>query len=332
MKRLLPALVAILLASSSLNAPARGEETGTLMAETARRFLGSLDDAQRDKATFGFDDPERLNWHWIPRPRKGLPIKELASDQRVLAFALLNTGLSNRGMVTAATTMSYEEIIREEEHENGTVRNPELYFISVFGTPGEGSWGWRWEGHHLALNFTLSGDKVVSATPFMLGANPAKVASGPRKGLRNLAAIQDPIYALVASLDEGQRKAAIVSEEVPDVTTTPNAPKPPAPEALGIDIGRLNPEQHKLLGEALKAYLETFPAEIGGLIMEQLHAGGKPEAHLAWYGPIDPSKAHAFRIQGPTVLIDFNDKQNGANHIHTFFRTASGDFGLPAAK
>lgn len=330
MKRLLSPLAAILLASWTLTAPApaRADEAGDLMAEAARRFLGSLDDARRAKASFSFDDPERTNWHWIPRPRKGLPVKELTSDQRALAFALLNTGLSDKGMVTAATTMSYEEILRIEEAGKGPVRDPELYFISVFGTPGDsGTWGWRWEGHHLALNFTLRDGKVVSATPFMFGSNPAKVASGPNKGLRNLAAIQDPIYALVASLDEDQRKAAVISQDVPDVTSTPNSARITSPQAVGLPSDKLTDKQRSLLNDAIGGYLANFPEAVRDDLHKKLAAGGG-KFQFAWYGPADPSKPHAFRIQGPTVYIDFNDKQNGANHIHTFYRNVDGDFAL----
>lgn len=331
MKRPLTALATILLASSMLPTSARAASAGDLMAESARRFLGSLDDAQRAKATFAFDDAERLNWHWIPRPRKGLPLKELTSYQRALAFALLNTGLSDKGYVTAATTMSYEEIIRLEENGTGPVRDPELYYISVFGKPGSDLWGWRWEGHHLSLNYTLKGSKVVSATPFMFGANPATVAAGPNKGLRNLADIQDPIYALLASLDSDQKKAAILSDVAPKIPASPAAAKPLASGSDGIDVQKLNGDQKKLLISALEAYVQLFPDEVSADLVEKLKAG-HGEGRFAWFGPTDPSKPHAFRLQGPTVFIDFNDEQNNANHIHTFYRNADGDFGVTASK
>ncbi|WP_165064947.1 DUF3500 domain-containing protein [Paludisphaera rhizosphaerae] len=331
MKRPLTALATILLVSSMFPAQTRAASAGDLMAETARRFLGSLDDAQRAKATFAFDDAERLNWHWIPRARKGLPLKELTSYQRALAFALLNTGLSDKGYVTAATTMSYEELIRIEEKGTGPVRDPELYYISVFGTPGGDSWGWRWEGHHLSLNYTLKGNKIVSATPFMFGANPATVADGPNKGLRNLADIQDPIYALLASLDSDQKKAAILSDVAPKIPASPAAAKPLASGSDGIDVQKLNGDQKKLLISALEAYVHLFPDEVSADLVEKLKAG-HGEGHFAWFGPTDPSKPHAFRLQGPTVFIDFNDEQNNANHIHTFYRNADGDFGATASK
>jgi hypothetical protein len=313
-------------------APARADETGTAMAEAARRFVAALDEKQKTLATFGFESPERFNWHWIPRPRKGLPIKELRPEQRALAFGLLDTGLSTKGMLKATTIMSLEEILRVKEHGTGPVRDPELYYVSVFGSPSDqGEWGWRVEGHHLSLNYTLRDGKVVSATPFMFGSNPAEVHDGSRMGLRNLVEIESPANKLLLSLNEDQRKEAIISSEVPDVTTTPNSAQPQASSPEGISSAKLDPEQRETITRFVRAYYENFPAPIRADLLEQL-AHGEQAFHFAWYGPADPVKPHAFRVQGPTFFIDFNDKQDGANHIHTFYRSLLGDFGAAAPR
>jgi hypothetical protein len=302
------------------------------MADAADRFLDSLTDAQRAEANFTFDSPERFNWHWIPRPRKGVPIKELSPEARALAFGLLNTGLSTKGMLKATTIMSLEEILRVAEHGTGPVRDPQLYYVSVFGTPSnEGEWGWRIEGHHLALNYTLKNGKVVSATPFMFGSNPAIVKSGPRQGLRNLEEIESPVNALLVSLNEEQRKAAIISAtDVPDVTTTPNSAQLEPSKPLGISSDALNSDQRALLIKFIKAYYLNFPDPIRHSFIQKLDSSNEV-FHFAWYGPADPTQPHAFRVQGPSLLIDFNEKQDAANHIHTFYRSTVGDFGLPAA-
>ncbi|WP_337177724.1 DUF3500 domain-containing protein [Paludisphaera sp.] len=311
--------------------PRAEEKTGALMIDAARRFLGTLDADLRAKASFALDDPERQNWHWIPRPRKGVSIKEMTHYQRPLAFALLDTGLSGAGSVAAATTMSYEEIIRIQENESGRIRDPELYYVSVFGTPGEGRWGWRWEGHHLSLNYTLDGDEIVSVTPFMFGSNPAKVVSGPNEGLRSLAAIQDPIYKLLASLSPGQKEVAILSERVPKIPSSPNdavaQPLPAGKDGLAYDD--MTEEQRALLRAAGAAYLEMFPEAGREVLMDGLRRG-EGRRTFAWYGTTDTTKPHAFRLQGPSILIDFNNEQDGGNHIHTFFRDLSEDFGSPA--
>lgn len=329
MRRFSMTLAAVVLTSTALAAPTRADETGAAMAKAATRFLGTLNDDQRAKASFAFDDPERLNWHWIPRPRKGLPIKEMAPDQRAVAFGLIQTGLSTEGMIKVTTIMSYEHILWLQENK-APHRDPELYFLSVFGTPGEtGDWGWRLEGHHLSLNFTLKDGKVVSATPFQFGTNPAGVRSGPLEGQRNLIALETPMNELIASFDDAQRKAAVVSEVVPKVTSGPNPPQPGPMEAKGISTKQMRPEQRKLFNQFLTAYRVNFAPGVREDLREEL-AGSNKEFHLAWYGPLDRSKPHAFRVEGASLLIDFNDEQDGANHIHTFYRNRPGDFGLAA--
>ncbi len=326
---LLLTLISALLPPLAIGAKA--DDTGSNMADAARRFVAALDDKQKDQATFAFDSPERFNWHWIPRERKGVPIKNLAPEQRALAFGLLNTGLSTKGMIKATTVMSLEEILRVEEHGTGPVRDPELYYVSVFGPPSEhGLWGWRVEGHHLSLNYTLRDGKVVSATPFMFGSNPAQVQSGRWKGLRNLNEIEAPVNELITSLDGAQRKAAIVSALVPDVTTTPNSARLTLSTPEGISSEKLSADQRSLLSKFIAAYSLNFPESIRADLSERL-ARGDHTFHFAWFGPPDPTKPHAFRVQGSSLYIDFNDKQNEANHIHTYYRSVDADFGMAVA-
>lgn len=318
--------------------PAVADETGSAMADAAGRFLAALDDAQRAKASFAFESPERTNWHWIPRERQGVPIKAMNPEQRALAFGLLNTGLSTAGAIKATTIMSLEGLLKVMEHGTGPVRDPELYFFSIFGEPGpRGVWGWRIEGHHLALNYTLSQGSVVSATPFMFGSNPAEVKEGPRKGLRNLADIEGPANSLMTSMSVAQRKLTILAEVAPEVTTTPNSAQveggpgrtrnvmPSGPDPVGIAVGELDTDQKTMLMKLLHAYDALFPESIGGQGLT--FAAKDPTLHFAWYGPTDPTKPHAFRVMGQGVFIDFNDTQNDANHIHTFYRSVGHDFG-----
>jgi hypothetical protein len=235
-------------------------------------------------------------------------------------------------MIKATTIKSYEEILRVQENGTGPVRDPELYYVSVFGAPGDrGDWGWRVEGHHLSLNFTLKDGKVVSATPFMFGSNPAEVKSGGRKGSRNLFDLEEPIISLIMSLDEAQVRDAVVSDEVPDVTTTPNSARLQPPLPVGISSGTLNASQLALLARFVRAYQANFPETIRDDLARRL-AGSPQGFHFAWYGPPDPYKPHAFRLQSPELYIDFNNKQDEANHIHTFYRSATGDFGLDSPK
>src|SRR5260370_28840397 len=182
----------------------------SLMTECANRFLVALDLAQRDKASFPFDTDERMNWHFIPKERKGLSLREMTPYQKHLASALLAAGLSQTGYIKAVTIMSLEDVLKIIENDSGERRNPEKYYFSVFGTPSDsGTWGYRVEGHHLSQNYTVVSGKVIDG-PSFFGANPAEIQEGPRKGLRTLAGEDDLGTELIHTLDERQQKVAIV--------------------------------------------------------------------------------------------------------------------------
>ena len=182
----------------------------SVMTETANRFLAALSPEQRAKATIAFSDDERMDWHFIPKERKGLTLGEMNPYQRHLASALLAAGLSQTGYIKAVTIMSLEDVLRALENDNGVRRNPENYHFTVFGTPSDsGTWGWRAEGHHLSQNYTLTKGQVVDG-PSFFGANPAEVRQGQRKGLRTLAGEDDLGFEVIRALDEPQQKIAIV--------------------------------------------------------------------------------------------------------------------------
>jgi len=200
MQRVKPSVVlaAAAVVGIALYASAYVEQTGSRMAVAAKRFLDSLPREKSEKAVYNFDVPERLNWHFIPRDRLGLPIKEMTSEQRALAFGLISTGLGGGGNLKATTIMSLERVLLELEQGKGPVRDPERYFVTIFGTPSDrGKWGWRVEGHHLSLNFVLEDGKIIAATPSFFGSNPAEVRQGPRQGLRTLADREDTALRLV---------------------------------------------------------------------------------------------------------------------------------------
>jgi len=201
------------LGASDVNAKPihpRHEHAASLMTECANHFLAALDANQRGKAAFPFDADERMNWHFIPRERKGLSLGEMTSYQKHVASALLAAGLSQTGYIKAVTIMSLEDVLKIIEKDSGEVRNPEKYYFSVFGTPSDtGTWGYRVEGHHLSQNYTVVDGKVIDG-PSFFGANPAQVRQGPRKGLRTLAGEDDLGTELIHTLDEQQQKVAIV--------------------------------------------------------------------------------------------------------------------------
>ena len=199
------------------------------MAAAAKNLWASLTPDQKLKIGFDFKDALRYDWHFIPRPRKGLPLKEMSGEQKALAHALLASGLSQSGYIKAETIISLEQILASIEQGKGPVRDPERTSSTSSATrthpvPSE-PWGWRLEGHHLALNFTIVGDKGVVGGPTFMGTNPAEVKTGPRQGLRILAEEEDLARKLVKSLDEGQRKKGGRSRRGPQGHPVPGRPQ-----------------------------------------------------------------------------------------------------------
>ncbi len=304
------------------------EQPGSEMATAAQRLLKSLDDEQRAKATFSFDDPERLNWHFIPREREGLSLKEMTTDQTQLAFGLLQSGLSSQGTITATSIMSLEQVLFELE--NGAPRrDPSLYYFSVFGEPSNrGRWGWRVEGHHLSVNVTIEDGDVISATPIFFGANPAEVRQGPRQGLRTLADREDRALRLVQAMNDDQKSMAIVEEQAPRDVRGANEAQPPAGDPVGLSYGMMTDDQRSILRSLIESYALDMPDPIAREWLTEIRDKGPEQVSFAWFGPADRSAPHAYRVQGPTFLIEFNNTQNGANHIHSIWRNMLGDFGI----
>jgi hypothetical protein len=325
-------LASVAVVMIALWAGAYVENTGSRMAVAADRFVASLAKAQAEKAVFPFESPERLNWHFIPRPRKGIPIKELSSEQRALAFGLIQSGLAGAGFLKATTIMSLEQILKELEQGRGPVRDPELYFLSVFGSPlDRGKWGWRVEGHHLSLNFVLEDGKIASATPVFFGANPAEVRQGPRRGLRTLADREDRALRLLQALDDAQQKSAFFANRAPADIRAANTPQPPTDPAAGIAYADLNADQRSMLRALIESYADDMPEEVAKAWLDGIGRAGTEAIRFTWAGPADRTQPHAYRVQGPTFLIEFNNTQNGANHIHSVWRNMLGDFSIPLA-
>lgn len=315
---------------------------GADMTVAAEKFLASLNDAQRATAQLKYDDPARLDWHFIPKAsRKGLQIKEMTAEQRKAAHALLSAALSQAGYAKATTIMELEAILHELEKAKagGNIRDPERYFFTVFGTPNEQSkWGLSVEGHHLSLNFVVAEGRVASSTPTFFGANPAEVRSsvgvGPKVGTRVLKAEEQLAFDLVNSLDDSQRKAAMIAEKAPADIRGPADHQPPGGEAEGLPLSKFTRDQKRTLRSLVEAYCANMPKEVADRRMEAIRAAGIDTIHFAWAGATKPGVGHYYRVQGPTFLIEFVNVQpdaagNPANHIHSVWRDMAGDFALP---
>jgi hypothetical protein len=325
-------ILAMGIATILLSAAYSRMHTPAIMAETAKAFLASLDPEQRARATFQFQDEERFDWHYIPKERKGLPFKDMNSAQKHLAHALLSAGLSQRGYIKAVSIMSLDEILRILENGTGPVRDPDRYFFSIFGEPSEtGIWGYRVEGHHVSQNFTIVNGKVLAA-PSFFGANPAEVREGPRKGLRVLGREEDLGRAFVQSLTPEQKKTAIVSADAPgEILTGPMRKAALTGQPSGIAASKLTAQQRTLLQNLLDEYCNNLPEEVAQVREDQIKkAAGN--LYFAWAGGEQVGQPHYYRIQSAAFLIEYDDTQNGANHIHTVWRDFEGDFGLDLLK
>ena len=306
----------------------------SVMTEAANRFLVALTPEQKAKVTFAFDDAERMNWFYTPVPRKGLTIGEMAPFQRALASALLSAGLSQSGYIKAMSIMSLEEVLKilEKNTPNSPERNPEKYHFSIFGTPSDtGTWGYRVEGHHLSQNFTISNGKVM-AGPSFYGDNPAEVREGPRAGLRVLAAEEDLGRDLVSSLDAEQKKTAIVDAKAPaDMLTTNTRQAALKGQASGLSATKMNGKQVEKLNALLDEYIHNIPDQLAAVRQEQVRKAGK-NIFFAWEGGINRGDPHYYRIQTDSFLIEYDNTQNNANHIHSVWRDFNGDWGMDLLK
>jgi len=303
--------------------------SASTMARAAEALRNSLSAEQRAKASFTLEDEQRFDWHFIPRARKGIPFKELDPAQRLLASALVSSGLSPQGFTKASTVMSLEAVLREIEQGKGPVRDPELYYVSLFGDLGTNKpWGWRVEGHHLSLNFTIADGRSAAATPAFFGANPAEVLYGPRKGLRTLAAEEDHARALVKSLDDKQRAQAVVAQSAPADILSTNSRKAQPLKPAGLQTSKLGGKQQEMLMALLREYATRHSGDFATARLDRVRSDGLANIYFAWAGGFDKGQAHYYRIQGSSFLVEYDNIQNNANHIHSVWRDFNGDFGL----
>ena len=320
-RRLLAVAVAVLAVApfSALASPAE-------MATAAKKFLAALDPAQTAKAVLTLTGPEREKWFFVPIARDGLPLKAMSAPQQELARALLRSGLSQRGAARAETIITLENVLREIE-KDPVRRDPSLYYVTIFGDPAKAPWGWRFEGHHLSLNFTIFDADRVAITPSFFGTNPAEVRDGPMKGTRVLAEEEDLGFALVNSLNDAQRAVAVIAAKAPNDIFTSNKTRVEPLAPAGIAASALTAPQRDQLRALLQLYFTRYCAEIADPALAAATASNLDGLTFAWAGALDRGSGHYYRIQGKTFVVEFDNTQNNANHVHTVWRNFDGDFG-----
>ncbi len=298
-------------------------------ASAANAFLGLLDEKSKAKAQYVLDDPERVNWHFVPRERNGVAFKNLTQPQRDGALALLKISLSEKGYGKANEIMANENILREVEGRapGDTHRDPLNYYVTIFGTPSQNqTWGWRLEGHHLAINFSFDRRELVSSTPTFWGSNPGIVQSGPLKGKEMLKLETDLGFALVNSLTEDQKKTGIIAETAPAEIITGNNRKAEELKPAGLLYSAMNGSQQKLLSQLLDVFVQKYELGFSRKLMDKVTKAGIANLSFAWAGSLKPGIPNYYRIQGPTLLIEYDNTQNNANHVHTVVRDLTNDF------
>lgn len=310
---------------------ASASDTSALTA-TARSFLSTLNEKQRNVASFPFDDPERTRWAYVPQSRKGLALGSMNPDQRAAAFALVGTGLSERGTRLAHGVIELEGILRELEGTMSSLigprRDPDLYYLSLFARAGGTyPWGWRFEGHHLSVNVTDLGPHGQIVAPLFMGANPARVPSGPKAGFRLLASEEDLAFELLRMLDPQQRARATINAQTFGNIVSGTDPAVASMAFAGLPAAEMTLDQQRQLRRLLEVYAGWMADSSASTQLQRIDNAGFERLHFAWAGSHQPGQPHYYRIHGPTVLVEYDNSQGSANHIHSVWRDLENDFG-----
>lgn len=299
------------------------------MVNAAENLLNALPESLRTRMTFEVNDTSREIWHFLPVAnfsRFGVPLNELNPEQDELVYHLLEVSLSTKGYGKVRQIMELENILKVME-DNSPRRDPEQYHISIYGTPSiQGAWSWALSGHHVSVHFTMI-DGEIADTPTFFGSNPAEVRQGEKKGLRVLKLEEDLGLELIQSMSADQKKEAIFVEKAPyEIFTAAESQVSPL-DNVGIRYSALNDSQQKILKNLVEEYISAMPEELAANRRQEIDKEGWDRLLFAWAGVTDRSAGHYYRVQGPEFLIEFDNTQNDANHIHTVWRDFDGDFG-----
>ena len=332
MARVLLPLLAFQIAMTTESASAddtRASAEAQRVAASA--LLAATPAAQRGDLLQPFTDAARSNWHYTPRARAGVPFKRMDPQQRTAAQQLLAAALSDAGLDKVRAVMALEIALRELE--SSSIRDPENYAFAIYGTPStSAAWGWRIEGHHLSLHFSVDGQRVVSSLPQFVGANPAEVPRdfassprGPRRGQRVLKDEEDRAFALLGSLTPPQRTAAIIAEHPYGDIVTRNAAKLEPPAHQGVRWPDLDRGQQAQLLRVIDAFAALVEPALAAERLARVRAGGFEGISFAWAGSQQRGRPYYYRIQGPRFLIELDN--SGGNHIHSVWRDYDSDWG-----
>jgi len=323
-------------------------KTAGAMVQAANAFLASLTPEQRAKAVMSFDDAERFVWQESPGPRSGVVLRDLTAAQKKLAMSLLRTGVGDGGYQRIQMSMAREPVLSAQQKapEGQALRHPDLFYITVFGTPSATSpWGWTFEGHHISTHFTVRGNQVATA-PMFLGSQPNNLPAARLEGTAAAAAQkiptalagrimgpeEDKARALVQALDAKQKAMAVfdrTEKRDADMLSGINTRRVTPLGSPGLAARQMTPQQKQMLVGLVDEYLTRVPADVAAERHRRLLEGAAlDEVHFQWAGGTEPGQAHAYIVQGPSFLIEYAQNRNNAvGHVHTLWRDFTGDFG-----
>jgi hypothetical protein len=306
------------------------------LAGVVGAWLATLEAAQRDEASFAFDDPERFVWAYTPGDRAGLALRDMRPDQRDAAMAVVDEAMSERGAREVAGVMALESILgaleRDQGRGNWLRRDPELFWFAVFGDPaGRDPWSWRVGGHHIAIHMTVIDGRVVGSTPSFLGSNPAVVPGGRQAGARVLTGEESLARELLGGLAPDARAAAI-SDPVapPDILSGHGERADVRGIPKGVRYDELDPAGQDRLERLIRHYLDRAATDVAAADWQRIAGPGLDAVTFAWAGPAEPGRGHYYAIRGEHFLIEYDNTQNGANHIHAVWRYLDNDWGEDA--
>ncbi|MBE7170336.1 MAG: DUF3500 domain-containing protein [Williamsia sp.] len=302
-------------------------------ATAAKKFISGLDSAQRASALFQFDTDERYSFHFFPiENRKGIPVDQLRPAQLQAALELMKTCLSAEAVKKVDEIMQLEIVLKALEHRSADdhYRDPGKYFFAIFGVPdASNTWGWRLEGHHVSFHFSVDKNQLVAGTPGFLGANPAIVPEGPQKGKQVLREETDRAFELLHLLTNAEMKKALIDTIAPNDIITYVSRKAMIEHPVGLRYADMNGKQQEQLLRLISLYVHRYTKLFADAMLKEIEQAGLDELRFAWAGYTEPgkNKAHYYRIQGPTIIIEYDNTQNNANHVHSVVRDLKRDFG-----
>jgi hypothetical protein len=298
------------------------------LPQVVNNFSATLSGDQKKKAFYEFKDEERFNFNFVPIARNGVPLADLSEIQKEKVWEMLKAFLSTQGFNKAQLIVQLEPILKvlEKRAVDDNYRDPAKYYITQFGTPENPVWGWRFEGHHLSLNFSCRGEEIISATPSFMGSNPAIVPSGEKKGLQVLEQEQNLGFELINSMTPAQMKIARFSETAPPEILNGNQRKAKALEPIGIKYTELTKSQQSLLLKLLDVYVKNYQLGFSKTLMKKIETAGIENLSFGWAGSLAKGEGHYYRIQGPMLLVEYDNTQTNANHVHSCVRDLTNDF------